>query len=141
MSSLRTAINIVSRRSSRASARSIASAVKQRTPACRNFVLKSQNPTWANSFISSRHLSTSTADDFVLSHPSAVEGPNPTRGRVIVITSGKGGVGKTTSAASFAHGLASRGHKTCVVVSQEKLSFFNFHWRFNGAYERSVNII
>jgi len=44
-----------------------------------------------------------------------VEGPNPTRGRVVCITSGKGGVGKTTSAASFAFGLASKGHKTCVV--------------------------
>ena len=36
-------------------------------------------------------------------------------GRVVVITSGKGGVGKTTVAASFAYGLAARGHKTCVV--------------------------
>lgn len=36
-------------------------------------------------------------------------------GRLIVITSGKGGVGKTTVSASFAYGLAARGHKTCVV--------------------------
>ncbi len=35
--------------------------------------------------------------------------------RVIVITSGKGGVGKTTTAASFAAGLALRGHKTAVI--------------------------
>jgi len=35
--------------------------------------------------------------------------------RIIVITSGKGGVGKTTSSASFATGLAMRGHKTCVI--------------------------
>ncbi len=35
--------------------------------------------------------------------------------RVIVVTSGKGGVGKTTTSASFATGLARRGHKTAVV--------------------------
>ncbi len=35
--------------------------------------------------------------------------------KIIVMTSGKGGVGKTTSAASFAAGLALRGHKTVVV--------------------------
>ncbi len=35
--------------------------------------------------------------------------------RIIVVTSGKGGVGKTTSSASFASGLALRGHKTVVI--------------------------
>jgi len=35
--------------------------------------------------------------------------------RIIVVTSGKGGVGKTTSSASFASGLAMRGHKTVVI--------------------------
>jgi septum site-determining protein MinD len=36
--------------------------------------------------------------------------------RVVVVTSGKkGGVGKTTVSASFAYGLAARGHKTVVV--------------------------
>jgi septum site-determining protein MinD len=35
--------------------------------------------------------------------------------RVIVVTSGKGGVGKTTTAAAFATGLAQRGHKTAVI--------------------------
>ena len=35
--------------------------------------------------------------------------------RIIVVTSGKGGVGKTTSGASFATGLALRGHKTAVL--------------------------
>lgn len=34
---------------------------------------------------------------------------------IIVVTSGKGGVGKTTTSASFAVGLASRGFKTAVV--------------------------
>jgi len=35
--------------------------------------------------------------------------------RIIVITSGKGGVGKTTTSASFASGLALAGHKTAVI--------------------------
>ncbi|RXZ33889.1 septum site-determining protein MinD [Oxalobacteraceae bacterium CAVE-383] len=35
--------------------------------------------------------------------------------KIIVVTSGKGGVGKTTSSASFASGLAMRGHKTVVI--------------------------
>ena len=36
-------------------------------------------------------------------------------GKVIVLTSGKGGVGKTTSAAAIAAGLALRGHRTVVI--------------------------
>jgi septum site-determining protein MinD len=35
--------------------------------------------------------------------------------KVIVVTSGKGGVGKTTTSAAFAAGLALRGHKTVVI--------------------------
>lgn len=35
--------------------------------------------------------------------------------RIIVVTSGKGGVGKTTTAAAFSTGLALRGHKTAVI--------------------------
>ncbi len=35
--------------------------------------------------------------------------------RIIVVTSGKGGVGKTTTSASFATGLALRGYKTVVI--------------------------
>ncbi len=34
---------------------------------------------------------------------------------VIVVTSGKGGVGKTTSSASISTGLALHGHKTVVI--------------------------
>ena len=35
--------------------------------------------------------------------------------KVIVVTSGKGGVGKTTSSAAFASGLAAKGYKTVVI--------------------------
>lgn len=35
--------------------------------------------------------------------------------KTVVVTSGKGGVGKTTTSASFASGLALRGHKTAVI--------------------------
>lgn len=35
--------------------------------------------------------------------------------RIVVVTSGKGGVGKTTTSASVATGLALRGHKTVVI--------------------------
>lgn len=37
------------------------------------------------------------------------------RTKVIVVTSGKGGVGKTTTSASLAMGLAMKGHKTAVL--------------------------
>ena len=35
--------------------------------------------------------------------------------RIVVVTSGKGGVGKTTTSASFSSGMALRGHKTAVI--------------------------
>ena len=35
--------------------------------------------------------------------------------RIIVVTSGKGGVGKTTTSAAIAMGLAKRGHKTAII--------------------------
>ena len=35
--------------------------------------------------------------------------------RIIVVTSGKGGVGKTTTSAAIAMGLAQRGHRTAVI--------------------------
>jgi septum site-determining protein MinD len=35
--------------------------------------------------------------------------------RIVVVTSGKGGVGKTTTSASFSSGLAMRGYKTAVI--------------------------
>lgn len=35
--------------------------------------------------------------------------------KVVVVTSGKGGVGKTTTSANFATGLALRGHRTAVI--------------------------
>jgi len=39
----------------------------------------------------------------------------PMATKIIVVTSGKGGVGKTTTSASFASGLALREHKTAVI--------------------------
>ena len=44
-----------------------------------------------------------------------VGGKKTDESRVVVVTSGKGGVGKTTTAASFAYGLASHGYRTCVI--------------------------
>ncbi|MBU2282925.1 MAG: P-loop NTPase, partial [Gammaproteobacteria bacterium] len=35
--------------------------------------------------------------------------------KILVVTSGKGGVGKTTSSAAIGTGLALRGHKTVIV--------------------------
>ena len=35
--------------------------------------------------------------------------------KIVVVTSGKGGVGKTTTSASFATGLALKGFKTAVI--------------------------
>ena len=39
----------------------------------------------------------------------------PSVTRIVVVTSGKGGVGKTTTSASFSSGLALRGYKTAVI--------------------------
>ena len=41
--------------------------------------------------------------------------PPPRNAKIVVVTSGKGGVGKTTTSASFATGLALRGYKTVVI--------------------------
>jgi len=35
--------------------------------------------------------------------------------KILVVTSGKGGVGKTTTSAAIGTGLALRGHKTVIV--------------------------
>lgn len=52
--------------------------------------------------------------EFTESAVASTETPVKTA-RIIVVTSGKGGVGKTTTSASFAAGLALRGHKTAVI--------------------------
>jgi len=62
-----------------------------------------------------QYYSSSKKHPFILSHPKDVDGATRKRGRIVCITSGKGGVGKTTSAASFALGLAQRKKKTVVV--------------------------
>eukprot|EP00592_Proboscia_alata_P007300 CAMPEP_0194353246 /NCGR_PEP_ID=MMETSP0174-20130528/1574_1 /TAXON_ID=216777 /ORGANISM="Proboscia alata, Strain PI-D3" /LENGTH=323 /DNA_ID=CAMNT_0039121695 /DNA_START=100 /DNA_END=1071 /DNA_ORIENTATION=+ len=64
---------------------------------------------------------------FILSAPSEVDGEKPSRGRVVCITSGKGGVAKTTSAASFALGLAHAGCKICVVDFDVGLRNLDIH--------------
>ncbi|SNR77387.1 septum site-determining protein MinD [Puniceibacterium sediminis] len=46
---------------------------------------------------------------------SQLKQDTPAKGKIIVITSGKGGVGKTTSAAAISAGLAMLGHKTVVI--------------------------
>jgi septum site-determining protein MinD len=49
-------------------------------------------------------------------HHSSVPFPENTHlTEIIVVTSGKGGVGKTTTSASLACGLARRGKKTAVI--------------------------
>jgi septum site-determining protein MinD len=47
--------------------------------------------------------------------PAESPSSNAAATEIIVVTSGKGGVGKTTSSASVAVGLARRGHKTAVI--------------------------
>ncbi len=46
-------------------------------------------------------------------------------GKIIVVTSGKGGVGKTTSTAALGAGLAMRGHKTVVIDFDVGLSILD----------------
>ena len=41
--------------------------------------------------------------------------------RIVVVTSGKGGVGKTTTSAAFSSGLALRGKPTTVRLQGEQL--------------------
>jgi septum site-determining protein MinD len=50
-----------------------------------------------------------------MTKPGAARGRGDLVAKVVAITSGKGGVGKTTTAAAFAAGLALRGHKTVVI--------------------------
>merc|ERR1712188_317890 len=48
-------------------------------------------------------------------------------GKVVVITSGKGGVGKTTTAASMAMGLALKGFRTCAIDFDVGLRNLDIH--------------
>lgn len=58
-------------------------------------------------------------------------------GRVVVITSGKGGVGKTTVTASIGYGLAQRGFRTCLIDFDIGLRNLDLHLvrrcQFSGA--------
>ena len=48
--------------------------------------------------------------------------------QVIVVTSGKGGVGKTTTAASIGYGLAEAGFRTCVIDFDVGLRNLDIHF-------------
>ncbi|KAF2076986.1 hypothetical protein CYY_001695 [Polysphondylium violaceum] len=52
----------------------------------------------------------------------------PRNRKVIVVTSGKGGVGKTTTSASIAFGLAQKGFKTCVIDFDIGLRNLDIHF-------------
>ena len=59
-------------------------------------------------------------DDSALQEVKPAESAQPDyragfNARIFVVTSGKGGVGKTTSSAAISSGLALEGHKTCVI--------------------------
>mmetsp|Transcript_4626 Transcript_4626/g.9757 ORF Transcript_4626/g.9757 Transcript_4626/m.9757 type:complete len:329 (+) Transcript_4626:134-1120(+) len=73
------------------------------------------------------HSSFSSVPTDALSHPAELDESPGSRGRVVCITSGKGGVGKTTSAASFATGLAVKGYKTAVVDFDVGLRNLDIH--------------
>src|SRR5437763_7925414 len=50
-----------------------------------------------------------------MTRPGAARGREDLVAKVVAITSGKGGVGKTTTAAAFAAGIALLGHKTVAI--------------------------
>eukprot|EP01133_Synstelium_polycarpum_P017180 gene17180-20468_t len=67
------------------------------------------------------------------------KGPEPTRygdwerkvpndQKIIVVTSGKGGTGKTTSSSSFSFGLAEKGYKVCVIDFDIGLRNLDIHF-------------
>jgi len=53
---------------------------------------------------------------------------NSKEGKVVVVTSGKGGVGKTTTTASLGFGLAERGYQTCVIDFDVGLRNLDIHF-------------
>jgi Mrp family chromosome partitioning ATPase len=59
--------------------------------------------------------------------------------RVVCITSGKGGVGKTTTAASIGMGLAMKGHKTCVIDFDIGLRNLDIHLVREGGGRKKVD--
>lgn len=64
-----------------------------------------------------------------------------TDSRVVCITSGKGGVGKTTTAASIGMGLAMKGHKTCVIDFDIGLRNLDIHLVRRGSIEMERAVV
>ena len=61
-------------------------------------------------------------------------------GRVVVITSGKGGVGKTTVTASMGYGLAQRGFRTCLIDFDIGLRNLDLHLVRTVCFIRRLNV-
>ena len=69
----------------------------------------------AESKSSTEEKAVKEADKEVKAEEKSGPDNEPFNCRIIVVTSGKGGVGKTTSSAAIATGLALKGHKTAVI--------------------------
>ena len=69
--------------------------------------------TFTRKLVDIRGMATASAEE--LKWAALGMGEKGFKGRVVVVTSGKGGVGKTTSSASIAYGLAMRGKKTIAI--------------------------
>lgn len=74
-------------------------------------LLRTSRPGASVALLSTR--ATAAAAQAVAPGPNGASSKPP--GRVVVVTSGKGGVGKTTVTASLGYGLASRGFRTCLI--------------------------
>ncbi|KDO27402.1 septum site-determining protein MinD [Saprolegnia parasitica CBS 223.65] len=67
-----------------------------------------------------------------LGNQDATAGGSP-QGKVVVVTSGKGGVGKTTCSASIGYGLAQKGYRTCLIDFDIGLRNLIFTWAASAA--------
>ena len=77
-----------------------------------------KNIVFSDEILNLTHLPMYTGKQLLISitsHEVLTIRKEPTLATIIVVTSGKGGVGKTTTSAAFSSGLALKGHKTVVV--------------------------